>query len=335
MYIDLKERYTKRLPIEALGGNIITIADLYCQTVPVDQRLSLDKLDRIKKKFHDLTGKLFLSEVVEAFVKMIEEELLSTAAIEKFSQVLIFSDQPASLYPMELCLKNEGFRPITETSPARLTTLYERNKPDILILCLHKKADKIIRFIDALKSKGIDIKSMPTLVLAEADETAKLTVLLERGVEDVITIDSNFDMFVAKLKKIQQQILEKTRKLGEFDGNASGAMGRLANMNLIDLLQAMGPSRKTVRISVISASDLTNTFDLYLDNGVIRYAVWNDLVGAEAVYEALSWDDGAWTIEPMNADEMPEPNNDLPNEMILMEGCRLLDEKTRKYERTP
>ena len=35
------------------------------------------------------------------------------------------------------------------------------------------------------------------------------------------------------------------------------------------------------------------------------------------------------TKEPVPADELPEPNNELPNESILMEGCRLLDEGLR------
>ena len=116
MYRDLKSRYTKRLPIEALGGNIVTIVDLFCQSVPIENRLSLDKFDRIKKKFHDLTGKLFLVEVVDAFIEIVENEILQISETEKFSQVLIYSDQPASLYPMELCLKKEGFRPLIETS---------------------------------------------------------------------------------------------------------------------------------------------------------------------------------------------------------------------------
>ena len=30
MYINLRQKYTKRLPIETLGGNIVTVVDIFC-----------------------------------------------------------------------------------------------------------------------------------------------------------------------------------------------------------------------------------------------------------------------------------------------------------------
>jgi hypothetical protein len=54
-----------------------------------------------------------------------------------------------------------------------------------------------------------------------------------------------------------------------------------------------------------------------------------DLTGAKAVYEALGWTDGTWMVEPIRSDDIPTLNNNLSNEAILMEVCRLLDEKLR------
>ena len=111
---------------------------------------------------------------------------------------------------------------------------------------------------------------------------------------------------------------------GSFEEN--GARGRLEDMNLIDLLQAMGPSRKTVRIAVNSGE---RELVIYLDEGAIVYARCEEYEGAEAVYEGLSWKDGTWSAQPVSAASIPEPNNDYSNESILMEGCRLLDERAR------
>ena len=97
-------------------------------------------------------------------------------------------------------------------------------------------------------------------------------------------------------------------------------------MNLIDLLQAMGPSRRTVRI-VINSDE--QELIIYLDEGAIVYAKCDELEGAEAVYEGLSWKDGTWSAQPVSPSSIPEANNDYSNESILMEGCRLLDERTR------
>ena len=100
-------------------------------------------------------------------------------------------------------------------------------------------------------------------------------------------------------------------------------------MNLIDLLQALGPSRKTVRIIVQSQVPDKYHLELYLDQGSIRFAGLGDLAGAQAIYEAIAWSDGTWKVETVSADDMPRRNVVQPNESILMEGCRLLDEKTR------
>ncbi len=100
-------------------------------------------------------------------------------------------------------------------------------------------------------------------------------------------------------------------------------------MNLIYLLRTLGPSRKTVKITIAPGSSKRNNLVIYLDRGNITSAKFKDKTGPEAVYEGIAWTDGVWTVEPVADGSLPEPNNQLPNESILMEGCRLLDEKVR------
>jgi hypothetical protein len=97
-------------------------------------------------------------------------------------------------------------------------------------------------------------------------------------------------------------------------------------MNLIDLIQAMGPSNKTARITVC-ADGKDSDLVIYLNRGMIWNASYKAMSGAEAVYEGLGWSNGNWSIESLDESELPEANNKLTNESILMEGCRLIDEK--------
>ncbi len=329
MYIDLKSKYTRRLPIEVLGGNIITIVDLFCDNVPSDQKLSLDKFDAIKKKLRDLTGRLFLTEVAEAFTLMVQEEILTSAATERYNQVMVFSDEKGSLSPAELRLRNEGFRVVCESSPERFAALYRRARPDIIILLLQRDPSEIEAIVDNLFTQGIDIEQVPTFLLTDARHSLKLTGLLEKGLHDVISVDGSYDLLVVKLKKVRQQLEKRAQQQRDLQSDESGAKGRLTDMNLIDLLQALGPSRKTVRIIVQSQVPDKYHLELYLDQGSIRFAGLGDLAGAQAIYEAIAWSDGTWKVETVSADDMPRRNVVQPNESILMEGCRLLDEKTR------
>jgi len=329
MYIDLAGGYSKRLPIEVLGGNILTIVDLFCENVPLSDHLTLDKFDAIKKKLRALVGKLFLSEVVEAFIDMMQEEILDLHATLKVGQVMIYSADPHLLRPLEMRLKNEGLRTLSHTDKAAFLELFKRSEPDILVLAVSGGPGEISSLLVELKEGGVRFEHIPTFVMAERLVVPGLTGLLERGIEDIIALDDNLDLLVSKIRKLQVRKQGQAQPDGGGSEAASGARGRLADMNLIDLIQALGPGRKTVKITVQPNRPTTTPLLLYLSQGQITFAAFQHLVGADAVYEGVTWTDGTWTIEPALAEEIPPANNDQSNESILMEGCRLMDEKVK------
>jgi len=328
MYKDLGGKFTKRLPIEALGGNILTIVDLFCDNIPFNERLSLDKFEAIKKKLRDLSGKLFLGEVVEAFIIMIQEEILQLQATGRTGQVMIYAGDTDALYPLDLRLRNEGFRTVSELSLDSFVNLFRRSQPDMMVLKLPGKASDVTLCVDDLAKRGVDFRKAPTFLLVDGSATSELTSLFERGIEDIVALDGNLDLLIVKLKKIQARIQVEAKETVQGEPS-SGSRGRLSDMNLIDLLHALGPSRKTVKITIAPGSSKRDKLVIYLDQGNITSAKFKDKTGPEAVYEGIAWTDGTWTVEPVSAKSLPEPNNQLPNESILMEGCRLLDEKVR------
>jgi hypothetical protein len=91
----------------------------------------------------------------------------------------------------------------------------------------------------------------------------------------------------------------------------------------------MGPSRKTAKIILTPTDNPDLKLELFLFKGDIHFAQLGGLGSPEAIYTALAWTDGHWRIEPVGEDEMPEANNQLPNDALLMEGCRLIDEQAR------
>ena len=329
MYVDLKGKYQKRLPIEVLGGNIVTIVDLFCDNIPPNERLSLDKFEAIQKKFRDLIGKLFLVEVVEAFIVMIKEEILNLNTGQYSGQVMILAEDPNSLYSVEFRLKSEGFRSFKAHDIDAFAELYERSRPDFVILLPFLDRSVIPEFVTKLVAHGVDYHATPTFLLVDSSQASGLTPVLELGIEDIIPADGNFDLLMAKIRKLQAQIDAQNKRDLASGESGGGTKGRLADMNLIDLLQALGPSRRTVKITVKSPSSDKGELVLYLLQGQIVFASLGELSGPPAVYEAISWLDGSWTVEPVNENQMPDANNELSNESTLMEGCRLLDEKTR------
>lgn len=325
MYIDLKQKFTKRLPIEKLGGNIVTLVDIFCENINLSQKISLDKFETIRSKLTALTGKLFLPEVVEAFLEMIEAEILIEPPAGKHNQVLLFGDDEEALEPIVRRLKSEGFRPVALDSMDRFLDLYRRSKPDMIVVLDQGRSARAIALIDEMMRHGVEIIKVPTFLLTSQQAAPEVTSLFDRGLEDIIPFEGSLDMLAVKLRKLRLRMDQKAAQTKSASGGA-GTSGNLRDMNLIDLLQALGPGRRTARITVTSDD---RQLLLYLDRGQITFAESDGRLGAEAVYGPLSWVDGSWQVEPIEESQLPEPNNDLPNESILMEGCRLLDETGR------
>jgi DNA-binding response OmpR family regulator len=325
MYINLREKFTKRLPIEVLGGNILTVVDIFCETMRPDMILTLDKFDTIKKKYRELVGKLFLNEVVEAFIAMVQEEILSITTLEKFSQVVLLASDRDRLHDIELRIKSAGFRLIVETDVEEFIELYKRSHPDILIIQESSGAIAINSLVEKLLDRGVAVDKVPTFLLTSGSLAPQMTGLLERGLEDVIPADDNLNVLLIKMKKIRARIEAKAKEREELV-QQSGAVGHLEEMNLIDLIQALGPSRKTARLTInADAQKLV----IYLCQGAITYAESGSIVGPEAFYQGIGWNTGTWTIQTVLLDQLPPANTFFSNESLLMEGCRLLDENSR------
>lgn len=198
----------------------------------------------------------------------------------------------------------------------------------MMILVVPGKPEEIKWFIDKLAEGGVSFRSTPTFLLTDSS-LSPLFSLLEQGIEDIVPLDDNLNLLFSKIDKLEIKICARAKTAGEITDDASGTRGRLADMNLIRLLQVLGPCRKNVRITVKSNQPNTPALVLYLNHGQITFAQFQHLTGAEAVYEALAWTDGAWTVESVATEHFPAPNNHLSNQSILTQGCLLLDERAK------
>jgi len=317
------------MPLAVLGGNILTIIHLYCESAPVGVRLPLDKFDAISQKLAALSGKLFLPQVVEAFSLVIEEELLSLQAGGKALQVMIYSEEKEIQQPLQIRLRNEGFRTVSDSAAGSFIDLCHRSNPDVIVLYIPGEPEKSAELVEKLAQCEIDIEKIPTFLLARGSAIGRLSGLIEQGIEDIIPFDDNMELFITKMRKLRDRIIAREEERQRATQNESGAYGCLSDMNLIDLIQALGPGQKTARITITPNHSRDMQLTIHLEKGQIIRAELGDKIGPEAIYEGLTWTSGNWKIDPVKSEDLPATNISLPNESILMEGCRLLDEKSR------
>lgn len=194
--------------------------------------------------------------------------------------------------------------------------------PQALILAVSGGRDAALELLNKLISSGLHVSGCPIYLVLTTYCSSDASDLLKAGFEDVFGSDNVLDLLMIKLSRLRERLnRDRAQRLEIMQ--TLGTHGSLTDMNVIDLLQAMGQSGKTARINVSAhGQQLT----VYLERGRIVYAECDDIRGPEAVYCALGWRKGVWSVDPVAPAELPEPNNYLANEAVLLDGCRRLDE---------
>jgi len=329
MYSDLDQKSQKNLPLETLGGNILTMVELFCDSLSEGEKLTLEKFGIIKRRLSSLKGHLFLPEITDVFTDMIQEEVLDRHTVAGNGQVLIYAKDPEKQHLLGMRLKNEGFGVILATSSEEIIKLHQRRNPDLMIFAIADNSYGFRAMMDKCRTEGIDFYKIPCFVLMNVDDISNQIDLLEKGIEDIVGYDDNPDILITKMRRLMALRFAANGQKDAHNENQTGTRGRLTEMNLVDLIQALGPGLKTVKISVKPASDDKTELLIYIKKGKICYAAMGDTEGPEAIYEGLTWADGNWVIQPVSPENIPPPNNSMSNESILMEGCRRLDEKVK------
>jgi hypothetical protein len=179
--------------------------------------------------------------------------------------------------------------------------------------------------VKELQNLHIDLKETPTIVLAPQVLSGDLTPLLEWGIDDILDCECDPDHVTLKVNKGWAR-REGSADVKDTDDCQIASRGSLQDINLIELLQVLGTSGRTTRLRVVSSTRQRHTLEICLKRGQIVYAQIDDLQGVEAIYVGMTWDSGTWSMEPLTDVPEQENNNQLSNQAILLEGCRLLDE---------
>ena len=317
--------YNDRLPLEILGANILKAASCVLERVNPDEPLARDRYLAIRDDLRRLSGTQLFPQVVAVVLQVLERNVEGDHQAAPDSRVLILNERGDDYLMLEPCLHHLGFEVETVASIERCASLYVHRQPHFLVVLAPGEADRVVSIIDRLREGGADLESGSVFLLPEGRVVSELTYLLKEGIEDITPVDGDLDPLLVRMVRIRErQKREYEQRLQVLQ--AIGTQGTLKDMNLIDLLQTMGHAGKTARISVTGSGE---HLIAYLKHGNLIFAECDTKTGPEAVYAALEWTEGVWSVDPVEPSELPEPNVDEAIDAILMEGCRLLDENQR------
>lgn len=147
------------------------------------------------------------------------------------------------------------------------------------------------------------------------------------GEGEWIGAESDEEAFPGIYGKSFSQFLERTGEYTSSGGSfrQEGIRGSLRDLGIVDMLQALGQSRKTCTVHVITEGKESW---VYLQDGwVIHARDHRGRSGPQVVYELIRWNEGEFevTLKPYEG----EATMMASVESLLLEGARLSDEENR------
>ncbi len=271
-------------------------------------------LDRIKSGLQTQGLVPASSEVLDAYVRILEKRQGQTRVVTR-KDVFIVRERSDTLRPLIAHLRQDGYGIVEIKDLDEARHLYERSPPDAIVIHYDDFPDQVAGFSSLLRQGpstllyALTAQSKPSLIVS----------LLDAGFDDVFVPPFNFEIISARITKS----LVAQEQQGRGAQEESGFRGSFRELPFVDLMQALGLSQRSCEIRLEGNNG--NRARIRMRDGEMKYAECGGIVGVEAVYAVIRWgEEGSFQIGPLSDD--PTENISLPNDFVLMEGCRRLDE---------
>lgn len=313
----------EHIPQDVLLANILSISDFFCRSFSAKQRMSRNLYITIERYLSVHLGTLFLAEVVKNFLDILKEEIEHSSDRRKNPLVMLYNTLGDIGMSIETRLYNAGFDSTLVSSASELSEQLGQVSPDMIFLALSGSYDEALVQVHKLVSSGVSVHRIPTFVLLNDRAKCNLVEFLRLGIEDAATPIEQLDALIVKAQRVWEVREKESRQRLEVLQDM-GTHGSLTDMSLIDLLQAMGTGEK---IFLVNVSAQGQQLILTIGKNRIFNAECGDLYGERAIFEALKWEHGIWSVDPINQETEPDQHISRSIDSILIEGCYLLDQE--------
>ena len=230
-------------------------------------------------------------------------------------RVLIADDDP-----LVLAMLGDSLEPL------ELTVLEARDGEEAVQVAKAEHPDLILLDVMMPRMDGYQAAAL----LKQDPETAEIPLIfvsalgasrdkvrgLSLGAEDYLSKPIDPEELRARVQMVLRRARPSPRE-------APMALGQLEAMNLVSLIQMFEGERRSARLLLARAGDRG---EIVFIEGKITRAVQGPRQGEAAVYQLLGWQAGTFQMAPIDSASQAGGNIDRPNQALLMEGLRRLDE---------
>jgi CheY-like chemotaxis protein len=247
-------------------------------------------------------------------------------------KIIVVDDNPHVLALMQQTLETHGEVEAYHDGAdafARATM----SPPDLIVSDFRMKGMDGRALVERLRGRA-ETKEVPVILVAtKADIDEELHAVADQ-VEEFVPKPFFARELAARAKRTLDKVFinKKQREVAAAGGSA--IRGKLSEMNIMDLFQAMEMGVKTCLITI---SNTEHAAQIYFADGQVYHCAMASALtpnapleakGDEVVNRVVKWSEGTFEIN-FNAPRSTEKTTETGTQGLLMEAMRLMDEENR------
>ncbi|HTU01437.1 MAG TPA: response regulator, partial [Candidatus Sulfotelmatobacter sp.] len=234
-------------------------------------------------------------------------------------RVLLAEDEPLMAQMMVDMLAELPVEVVVARDGREALARVQEQRPDLILL------DAVMPELDgwqvAAALKGSPATAdIPVIFLTARGRTEDKVRGLELGAEDYLVKPVQRDEILARVRNVLRRS-ERRRAVPPTE--APVMRGRLDVMRLANLVQALEVDRRTGTLHLNSRE---RRGQILFIEGRVAYAMEGPREGEAAVFSMLAWEEGDFELELTSGSGPDSAAVARPNEFLLLEGARRLDE---------
>jgi DNA-binding response OmpR family regulator len=237
-------------------------------------------------------------------------------------KILIVDDNDTVRTLLKMSLKSENFVVLEAPDGVSALDIVNEEKPDLIISDILMPNMDGFEFCRTVREQS-PVPTVPFIFLSSLGEVSTELRGYRTGADDYL-VKSNLKR--PELLQKVNSMLEKGQEYKKIESSiGDGMVGKLSDLSLIEVVQLLGMNKKNGTLRVSKDEELGQIF---FKDGKIIHAEYKDKISEQAIYELSEWTNGVFKFEPNEVDVEETIQTSTMN--IIMECCRLLDEKRNK-----
>lgn len=273
-------------------------------------------LDEVRERLQSLSGRLFSPEIVDTYLQVLEGRR-GKLSPKSQKDIFIVSAPNEVSKTLSRHLRQQGYRTVEIGDFDEVQPLYNRKRPDVIVMNYDQDPERTLALCQQIR------RDSKTLLYAFTNQNKPSLVLrlLGSGFNDILVAPLDYAIVT---RRINNSLAVLTPSEGPTAASG-GFSATFQELPFVDLVQALAQSQRSVHVRIARSNG--EEANIYLRDGEMVHARCGQAAGEDAVFEIIRWrDDGSFRLEPVR--NFPPDNIGSPNDFILMEGLRLLDEST-------